>query len=149
VLVYAAIRYGLRDRVTQLAFASTGLVTAVIYLWWQPAILVLCMALSACVVAASIASRERRKTALALLVPVAVGFGGGILALYLDARYQHFVYPGPVGTREMQEHPSLLWMGFCVYLISAWMITTACSRMHGWLTSHEQLDSETEGGQAL
>lgn len=71
VLVYAAIRYGLRDRVTELAFASVLLVTTVIYFWWQPAVLALCIAFSTCVVAASISSEERRRTALALLVPVA------------------------------------------------------------------------------
>jgi hypothetical protein len=51
--VYAAIRYGFRDQVTQLALALTGLATAVIYYWWQPAVLVACIVLSISSVVAS------------------------------------------------------------------------------------------------
>jgi hypothetical protein len=149
VLTYSSIRYGLRDQLTQLAFASMGLVTAVIYLWWQPAILAVCLALSICLSAISISNKERRRTALALLVQVSVGFGGGMLATYLEARFQRFIYPGQVGTRELQEHPSLQWLGFGAYFMTVWLITTACSRTHDWLMCHARLDSETEERQAL
>jgi hypothetical protein len=88
LLVYAAIRYGFRDRVTQIALALTGLATALIYYWWQPAVLVACAALSIGVVVVSILSSERRRAALVLLVVVVAGFGGGLLAMYL-ARIIH------------------------------------------------------------
>jgi hypothetical protein len=90
LLVYAAIRYGFRDQVTQLALALTGLATTVIYYRWQPAVLVACIVLSISSVVASILSGERRRAALVLLV-VVVGFGGGLLAMYLASQYQHFV----------------------------------------------------------
>jgi hypothetical protein len=146
LLVYAAIRYGFRDRVTQIALALTGLATVVIYYWWQPAVLVACAALNSGVVVASILSSERRRAALVLLAVVVVGFGGGLLAMYLDTQYQHFVYPGLVGGRELREHPSLLWMDFCLLLLAAWMMTTACSRMHNWLMGNRNplIDPETE-----
>lgn len=53
-LIYAAIRYGTQDRVTQLSLASTGLITAVVFYWWQPVILYVCLCLSLCVAAVSI-----------------------------------------------------------------------------------------------
>jgi hypothetical protein len=144
LLVYAAIRYGFRDRVTQLALAFTGLATAVIYFWWLRAILVACIALSIYVVAASILSGERRRAAMVLLVVLVVGFGGGLPAMYLATQYQHFVYPGPMGDRELREHPSVLWMGFCMQLMWTWMMTAACSRMHYWRMGNQSLDSEIQ-----
>ena len=144
LLVYAAIRYGFRDRVTQFALALTGLATAIIYYWWLPAILIACIALSICVVVASILSSERRRAALVVLVVVVVGFGGGLLAIYLAGQYQHFVYPGLMGSREMREHPSVLWVGFCMLLTAAWMMTTACSRMHDRLMRKQSSDFENQ-----
>jgi hypothetical protein len=75
---------------------------------------------------------------------VVVGFGGGLLAIYLGGQYQHFVYPGPMGDREMREHPSVGWMFFCSLLMAAWMITTACSRMHNWLMGNQSIDADIQ-----
>jgi uncharacterized membrane protein len=92
----------------------------------------------------SVLNIERRRAALVLLVVVVAGFGGGLLAMYLGTQYQHFVYPGLMGDRELREHPSVLWMDFCMLLMSAWMITTVCSRMHNWLIGNQSIDSEIE-----
>jgi hypothetical protein len=144
LLVYSAIRYGFSDRVTQLALAFAGLTTAVIYFWWLRAILVACIALSIYVTVASILSGERRRAATVLLVVLAIGFGGGLLAMYLGTQYQHFVYPGPMGDRELREHLSVIWMGFCTQLMWTWMMTATCSRMHYWRRGNQSLDSEIQ-----
>ncbi len=144
VLAYRLIRYGPRDRVTQLALLWAVPVTELIYFWWRPVILVSCILLSIFAAAASTGSRESRRAALALFVALVVGFGGVLLALYLATQYQHFVYPGPMGDREMREHPSIAWVFLCLLLLAAWTMTTACSRMHDWLAQKKSLDLETE-----
>ncbi len=58
VFFYAAVRYGVGDRVTQLGFASAGLSTVIICCWWQPSTLATCIALTICAVAVSIFHRE-------------------------------------------------------------------------------------------
>lgn len=144
VLAYAVIRYGPRDRLTQLALLWVVPVTELICFWWRPVILVSCILLSICAIAASTSSRENRRAALVLFVVVVVGFGACLFALYLGTQYQHFVYPGPMGDWEMREHPSIEWVGFCLLLLTAWTMTTACSRMHDWLARDKPLDLETE-----
>lgn len=148
LLIYAAIRYGTQNRVTQLAFASTGLVMAVILFWWQPVILLACLALSIWMMSVLILKAEYRKAALVILASVVTGFGAYVLTAYLVARYMRFVYFGPMGDKELQEHPSVMWLGFCMMFITTWMVTTACSRMHHWLLRNKPLDEEIEEGVA-
>jgi hypothetical protein len=149
--INAAIRYGPRDRLARLALAVTGSVAAVVYYWWQPIILMVCIALFFSLAWVTAMSSEYLKAALVLLVATAAGFGAAVLSMYLDMRYQQFVCPprGLAGTQEFQEHPSLLWMAFCVWLITVWAITTACSRMHHRLMRNRQLDLTTEGRQSV
>ncbi|WP_035350140.1 hypothetical protein [Edaphobacter aggregans] len=140
VLLYTAIRYGLRDRVTQLVLALAGLITAVVYCWGQPIVLAVCMALGICVLAVSIMRREYRKATMVLLVAASTGLGGWILAGFLATKYQHHVYPGLLGDQELREHPSIGWVTLGLLMMTGWMITTACSRMHYWLMRDKQLD---------
>ncbi len=144
LLVYAAICYGFRDRVTQLALVLTGLATAVIYFWRQPVILATNIVLGLCVLLASILSSERRRAALVLLAVVVVGFGGGLLTMYLAAQERRYVFPWSMVDREFWKHPSARWVYFCVLLIAGWMMTAACSRMHHWMMSNQSFDSETQ-----
>jgi hypothetical protein len=148
LLFYTALRYGTQNRVTQLALTWTGLVTAVIFLWWQPVILLACVALSIWLMSLAILKTEYRKAALVILVSVATGFGGFLLTAYLDARYTRFIYSGPIGSKELQEHPSVVWLGFCMMFITTWLVTTACSHMHHWLLRDKLLDEEVEEGVA-
>lgn len=145
VLMYAAIRYGTQDRVTQLALASTGLVTMVIFFWWQPVILIACIALGIWVTSVSILKSEYRKVGLVILVAVTTGFASYVLRAYLTIRYMRFVYFGPMGDRELHAHSSVMWLGFFMTLVTTWMTTAACSRMHHWLIRDKPLDEETEG----
>jgi hypothetical protein len=142
---YAAIRYGLRDRVTQLAMIWAGLVAATIVCWWQPAVLVVCIGLSVCMAVHSSVRIEDRKATLVLIVTVVAGFASYLLALYVASRYQHFVFPRPMGSKEVQEHPSIVWVAFCVLLMAAWNTTTACSRMHDWISRNRLGDLADSG----
>lgn len=149
-LVYVAIRYGLQDRVTRLALAWTGLITTVVFYWWQPVILYVCLALSICVAAISILKTEYRKAALILLVTVATGFGSFVLATYWSMRYARMVnfVSGPMGKMEWQDHASVRWMLVIMSFIVTWIATTACSRMHYWLLRDKPVDEEAEEGMA-
>lgn len=142
---YAAIRYGLRDRVTQLAMIWAGLVAATIVCWWQPVVLVACIGLSVCMAVHSSVRTEDRKATLVLIVTVVAGFASYLLALYVGSRYQHFVIPGPAGSKEIDDHPSVLRVFFCVLLMAAWNTTTACSRMHDWISRNRLGDLADSG----
>jgi len=149
VLVYAAIRYVLAGRRTELALALalTGLVTAVLYYGRQPVILATCVALSVGVVAASSLRREGRRATLAVLAVEVVGFWGGLVAMYLANQYLNFVDPMPRVGFELQEHPSVRWMYLSMMFATACLMATACSRVHEW-TSDRSIEAET-GSESL
>ena len=130
ILLYAAIRYGLQDKLTQASLASTAIVTVILYCWWQPVVLAVSIAMTIFVVAASIANKQRLKAALALTVAVAAGFGGGFVATRMAALYAHSVITGPMGDVELRTHPSIGWVTFCALLMAAWSTTSVCSLVH-------------------
>jgi hypothetical protein len=139
LLPYTAIRYGVRDRLTQLVLALVGMITAVVYGWGQPIALAVCIALGVCVLAASAIGREYRRAVMVLLVAWLTGFGSWMLAMFLAYEYRRHVYPGS-SLGELREHPSIGWVSLGLLMITGWMITTACSRMHHWLMRDKQLD---------
>jgi len=147
VLVYTAIRYGLRDRVTQLALALTIPTSALIFYWQKPAIVIACLALGGCVVVASILSHKRRRAALVLFVVAAAGFGGGLPAMRLADQYLNFIVPMPRRVEGMQgqiqAHPSVSWVYLVMIFATVWTMTAACSCMHKWLMRNDSLDSKT------
>jgi len=149
VLAYTAIRYGLRDRVAQLTLALTIVILAFIryhYYGQQPEILVACIALSLCVVVASLLNSERRRAALVLFGVEAVGVLGGLLAAHLFNQYVSFVEPTPRAAVHgiIQAPPSAAWMYLCMFLMTACMMATACSHMHNWLMGNQSIDSEIQ-----
>ncbi len=148
VLVYAAIRYGVRDRLTQLAVVLAGLCTPIAYLWWKPVVLITCIALIAGVLAASLLDRAWRRAASILAVVTAAGCAGGLLALYLASQYQRFVYAGPWGDKEMRMHPSVLWVTFLLMFATGWLLMALCARMHRRLFESHGPDGAMEEGVA-
>jgi hypothetical protein len=141
MLAYAAIHYGVRDRVTQLALALAPLITAGVYGWSQPVILVACVTLSLCVIVALILDSERRRAALVLLLVVMAGFGGFLLTGSFAALYQQFVHHGPTGDGVMQGSAPVLWVEFCMlFFMTPWIMTVAFSRMHRWVRRNPLLD---------
>jgi hypothetical protein len=149
VLLYSAIRYGLNDRVTQLTFALTGLVTAVIYLWWQPVVLAICIVVSICVISASILTQKYRRAIIVPFVTFAVSMAASIVAGLIDLQSRHIIYPDPIGDRELRAHPSIVWVDFACLLMVAWMTTTAFSRTHNYLLRKQSTDPEIEDTQLL
>jgi hypothetical protein len=133
LLPYAAIRFGLRDRFTQMVLALTGSTTAIIYFWWLPTVLIPSIIVGILAASVALAISQFRQSALILLVAVAVGFAAAFLGLYLDSLYEHFVYPGQLGDAEFGAHPSLVWAGFLVWFSIVLSVTSTCSRMHSRL----------------
>jgi hypothetical protein len=131
--VYSAFRFGLRDPLAQFSLAIGGLSIAICCYWWQPEILAACILLALAFAGISLRNRIRRRAFIAFLCVCAVGIAGGFLALYLESRYQHFVYPGPVGDRELRQHPSILWAGFLAYVLVNLIVTSTCFRLHRWV----------------
>jgi hypothetical protein len=137
---YAAIRYGFRDRFTQIALAFCGLITVVIFCWWISAVAVACIALALSVFVASVVSVERRRALLALVGALAFGFCGGMLLLYLEAKAQEHSYHLPWWVAP--PIAQVIWrvLGYAP-LLAVWIMTTSCSRMHGLLSRRSQLAS--------
>jgi hypothetical protein len=142
LLMYAVIRYGVQDRSAQLTLVWVCLVTAVICFWWQPIALSLCIALSICAVSISVAKKENRWAVSTLLGATTAGFGCALLSMFLAGRYQHFIYPGLMGDKEMREHPSIGWMSFCLLLTTTWITTATYARMHRWQAKSKAIDME-------
>lgn len=128
--VYSAIRYSLRDRATQLALAFASFLTAFIFYWWQPLILVVCIAATFCLAGASMRNQESRKAVFILFVTSIAGFAAFFSMLYADMRYQHFIYSGLMEDRGLQEHPSIAWVDCCLILMIYFIIVSTYSRMH-------------------
>jgi hypothetical protein len=137
--IYSTIRFGFRDRFAQFAVAGASLAIAVNCYWWQPVVVSACIAFSIFLMGASVRNRERGHAAMGLIFVLAAGFAGGMLALYLAFRYQKFVNPGLLGTRELQEHPSINWVAFCMWVLGTWTTTLACSFVHRWIVHRESV----------
>ena len=141
VLTYLVIRYGLRDKFTQVAFAWAAIITTVVTYWWQPIVLAICIALSTFVILASLVSTQRRNTSLSLLLSVAAGYGVWGLTMYAAFHYQRHVISGPMGGQQLRAHPSVAWIAFCGYLLTVWITALLCSRTHRWLIQSKPLHS--------
>jgi hypothetical protein len=141
ILVYAAIRCGVRDPVTQLLLALSIPVTVGLYCWERPTILVACIALTVCVLAASALNNKLRGGLLIILVVLMVNAGILLLTAGLIALYQRFPHPAPMGNGGMQPPLAVQCVEFCViFLIAPFAMTSAYSRMHNWLTGKKSFD---------
>jgi hypothetical protein len=145
---YAAIRYGVLDRTAQLSVVWAGLITTVIYFWWQPVVLGLCIAAAFLIVLTSILRSSFRREALALFISIAVGAAVRFLAVIPAGLYQYYLgrhFHIPVwGGPEVREHPSLGWVYIGTVALSLLVATSVWSRMHNWLMRRQRLESEVE-----
>jgi hypothetical protein len=130
IFIYAAISYGVRDRATQMSFLWTVVMTSIMIFWFKPTVLAACFALGLTLAWSSISTLENRKAMLVLTATTVTGVISALVAAYAGGRYQHFVYPGPLGAKELAEHPSIVWVHICLLLIIVWNTTTVYSRMH-------------------
>jgi cell division protein FtsW (lipid II flippase) len=141
---YAAIKHGPRDQTARLAFALTGLVTAVVFLWWQPVVLGVCVVATLVLVYLCLLSGERRGYLLTVVVSVVVLNGAEILTMFIGSCYQRLLLPGPWGTREWQEHPSADWVYCCMLILSYLAATSVWSRLHKRPSRSRILESRSE-----
>ncbi len=114
--IYAAGRYGLRDRVSQLALLWAGLLLAMIVSRWHPAILLYCMALSLCLGWISGSKAEGRRAMLVVIATVVMGFACYLLASYAASRYA-----------------ASGWTAFCLASIATLGTIETCSRTYAWM----------------
>jgi hypothetical protein len=166
--VYSAIRFGVRDRFVQAAFAIAVLCVVLVYGWWQPVVVGCCIAGFAGVAAISVGCRERRRAALTLPLVAAAG----ILSAFLGAKASYlFIRYGlhwDVGQLVTHEHPGTVWMGLMGMVASPYMnpvlfmvgfwgsqvlqtlaIAAACEVMHRWSMSKPKNDQMLEDGEVL
>ncbi len=129
---YVALRYGLRDKFVQVVLGFVGLVTLVIFYWWISGVAASCVLAGLVLIAASLASSERRRSLLALVIASVLSIGGGLGVMFLWAGLQP--------PQEMMQY----WMGSLVAPVAiVAIITTSCARVHRTLLRRSQAPSHT------
>ena len=151
LMLYAAIRYGLKDGIAQLSFAWTCLAITALCFWWQPAILAICIAGAALLLSASMRSKPRRRESLVLIASVAIGTCLKVLALLAGAIWQFILTQPrhPWGQREMDQHLSFQIGVFLLLVVSFWLSTKAWSRLHDWLMHEKDADAGSNNSYPL
>lgn len=146
--LYAAIRYGVLDRTTQISMLWAALFAVVIYFWWQPVVLGSCIAAALLVISVSIAKRSLRRASLVVLVCISAWSALRFLVFVPGALYQNWLgrrlHISLWGSTEVQEHPSLGWVYFCMMVLSFLVATSVWSRLHNWLMRSQRLKSEVD-----
>jgi hypothetical protein len=140
--IYAATRYGLRDRATQLSLLWSGLATAVFVSWWHPAILLFSITLGVLHAFFSTARRKDRRRLVVLMATVGSGLASYFLVLLcffalVSVQNLHDI-------RAVQKHPSILGIGYLLTFIATWTMTSVFSRMHRWVLRSERPDAAGE-----
>jgi len=126
MFLYSLIRYGFRDRATQLAFLWAAVFSAIAVSWDYPVILFFCIALSVGLSFLSIASIEDRRQTLALAVVIVTAFVSIALASFAI------------------QHRSSPWLSFTTAFFCAWLPTEIWSRLHDDRAASSEKDEDTE-----
>jgi hypothetical protein len=136
---YAAIRYGLREKLPQLALGFCGLITILVFYWRIPVVTVACIALGLSVLIASVRSARWSRALMAFTAVLIVGFGGGLLSLYLRAAFESlFSY------RLSSSDLDRTIVDICFWVWATLITTLACARMHDRLLRRDQRGEEIE-----
>jgi len=142
--LYAAIRYGLRERTTQMAFVWTAICAVATYFWWQPIILEVCMAVAICIVVASMWTSKTRMESAVILVPVMMMFLCAQLWSSLSTLLQYYLYGIRWSPKETGKHPWLEGVGVIVSILSFWVAISAGSYLRDRLMRRQLLESSGE-----
>jgi hypothetical protein len=142
ILVYSALRHSTLDPSTQLAAALTAATTALVFLWWQILALVGLLLFLVVVLSVFLLSRIRRNALVTVLASVLVSSSGFMLSLLLATVWQEFLKPRPWGGQDMDQHPSVLWVAFCLMLSAAWVTTATYSALRNHFSS-DRLHGDT------
>lgn len=120
VFIFAAIRNGIRDAMTQHTFLWAGLIAAAMVSWAHPFIFLFTVGLGITLTCTSIARQQSRRWILALLGAVSVGFA----ILFLDVAVLKLLRD-----RGSQEQPWISWVFAVLPLASGWLVTVLFSLM--------------------
>jgi hypothetical protein len=134
--MYSVVRYGIRERASQLALAWAGLITMVIFCWQQPVVLTLCVIAALAITAASTLKRSFRTDSLVVFVSVAVACGVKYLETFLRVSWGHFLfYWQPWADSEYyRAHPVYNCVPFASFFLSYLGVTLFWSWLHDRLT---------------
>lgn len=142
VLVFAAIRYGIHDRLSQLALVLTALSVPLAWWWWKPQVVAACLASLAAAILLSLFHRELRRAVPILAAVLAVGITGGLLTAYAIAQFLLLV--ARTGHRELLLRPSVGWGIRSIMLITAALMMATCSRLHARLLEKQEAGPEID-----
>jgi hypothetical protein len=137
--LYAAIRYGLRDKLAQLALGFCGLTTILVIYWRIPVFTIACIALGLSMLFASVWSAERSRALMAFTAALGVGFGVGFLSLYLRTILENVFY-----YRLSHSDFDRTVVNICFWIWAALITTAACARMHDRLLRRDQPGTEIQ-----
>jgi len=142
VLVYASIRYGIHDRLSQLALVLTALSVPLAWWWWKPPVVAASLASLAVVTLGSLFYRDLRRALPILAAVLGVGLTGGLLTVYAIDRF--FLLMAATGHRELLMHPEIGWGIVSLTLITAALMMATCSRLHARLLEKQDPESQIE-----
>jgi hypothetical protein len=130
MFLYSLIRYGIRDRATQLAFLWAAVFAAIAVSWEHPVILFFCIALSVGLSFLSLANIKDRRRTLALAAAIATAFASFVFASLLI------------------QHHSSSWLPFTTAFFSVWLPTEIWSRLHDRAASLEENEDAEDSNRA-
>jgi len=132
---YTAIRYGLRDKLAQLALGLGGLVTIAVFFLRMPIVIIACVGLALALSVVSIRSAQWRRGVVALTAALILAFGCGLLSMYLKAALEY-----PLVRWDVSRRTVLFWF----WLLAVWIATTAFASVHDHLLQHGDHSPEAE-----
>lgn len=131
VAVYAGVRYGVRDRLTQLSALTAVLGSAAACLWRSPVIVGVCAALGFAIVVVSATVRSWRRAALVFLGTGVTFFAGYNLMALTDLAYTRYVlHLRLIGTPQLEQHPSIGYVDLVMQLLGEFVTAWVCAKMH-------------------
>lgn len=134
LLVYSAVRFGIRSSLTQIAACEMAAVSSIVLFWWNPVAVCCATAFGLAGLAVSLATASRRKAVPVALLALASGVGVGLSGLYLLFSYQEWLHRYSVGHRALQAFPSLRLIAVFVYVITAGSVAAVSSALQSrWL----------------
>jgi hypothetical protein len=134
--IFAAIRYGIRDRGAQLAFLWAGLGTAVVVSWSHLPVFLFSIGLCAVLMVLSIVNRENRRRICVLAVTVEIGFVSSLIVTFFEVvLFRSSDFHGNI---SVQEHSKMFWLASLLPMVSAWVAVSVFSRMHRWALTPER-----------
>jgi len=126
--IFAAIRNGVRDRMTQLAFLWAALIAAAMVSWEHRSLFLFTAGLGVVLICISIARPQNRSRVWGLVATVA----GGFAIFLLDAALLQIS-----GLQGIQEHSQVSWRFALLTFLSGWIVMSIFSRVHRWVLAVE------------